>query len=50
MRNEFLEKEFLSISNGNDFITIQDFRQKYGRKVIEDSKKVSEILKGIESE
>jgi len=51
MRHEFLKKEFESIqSEYQNKITTDEFRMKYGDKLINGSDKVVEIIKNIENE
>jgi len=51
MRREFLQQEFTSIAGHPDErITSEEFREKYGNKLIKSSRKVSEILTSIENE
>lgn len=52
IREEFLRKEFNSIkqSDFNDFVTTIQFEEKYGKKVIEQSDRVAELLKELKKE
>ena len=52
MRNEFLKKEFeaAGAKEYREYITIAEFKAKYGEKVINDSDKCLQFIKSLENE